>query len=237
MLQLGAHGSIFHMQVVIGVDGCERGWVFVRLENGEFTPAVVYEHFAAGVGASGDATVIAVDIPIGYPAHPAQQRAADPAARAMVGPLRSSVFPTPHPGVLAAPDWPAANALSRELTGRGLSKQSYALIPKILEVGLIAGQDERVYEVHPEVSFRAPAGHALASKKQWNGHAGRRALLAAAGIVIPDALGDAGTAAADDILDAAVAAWSASRIAAGVAVSLPAPPEPGEDGRQIAIWY
>ena len=215
MLQLGAHGSIFHMQVVIGADGCNHGWVFVRLENGAFNSAVVYEDFAAGVGASGDATVIGVDIPIGYPVQPAQQRAADGAARAMVAPLTSSVFPTPHPGVLAAPDWPAANALSRELTGRGLSPMSYALIPKILEVGLIAGQDERIYEVHPEVSFRALAGHALASKKQWNGHAGRRALLAAAGIVIPDALGDAGTVAADDIVDAAVAAWSASRIAAG----------------------
>ena len=224
------------MQVVIGVDGCKRGWVFVRLENGAFTSAVFYEHFAAGVGASGDATVIGVDIPIGYPSPPALQRAADGAARAMVRPLTSSVFPTPHPGVLTAPDWKTANALSRELTGKGLSMQSFDLMPKILEVKPITTRNERVYEVHPEVSFRALAGHPLTSKKQWNGHAERRALLVAAGIVIPDALGDAGTAAADDILDAAVAAWSASRIAAGEAISLPSPPE-HDDGRRIAIWY
>ena len=223
------------MQVVIGVDGCKRGWVFVRLENGAFTSAVVYEHFAAGVGASGDATVIGVDIPIGYPAQPALQRAADGAARAMVRPLTSSVFPTPHPDVLKAPDWTTANALSRELTGRGLSKAGFALAPKILEVEPIARGNESVYEVHPEVSFRALAGHPLASKKQWNGHVERRALLVAAGIVIPDALGDAGTAAADDILDAAVAAWSASRIAAAEAISLPSPPE-HDDGRPVAIW-
>ena len=225
------------MQVVIGVDGCKRGWVFVRLENGAFTSAVVYEHFDAGVGASGDATVIGVDIPIGYPSPPAQRRAADGAARDMVKPLTSSVFPTPHPGVLTAPDWTTANALSRELTGKGLSKASFNLVPKILEVKPIAKRNERVYEVHPEVSFRALAGHPLASKKQWNGHVERRALLVAAGIVIPDALGDAGTAAADDILDAAVAAWSASRIAAGEEISLPSPPEHDDDGRRIAIWY
>ena len=224
------------MQVVIGVDGCKHGWVFVRLENGAFESAVVYERFAAGVGASGDATAIGVDIPIGYPSLPALQRAADGAARDMVSPLGASVFPAPHPGVLGAQDWTAANALSRELTGRGLSKQSFSLVPKILEVQALATRDERIYEVHPEVSFRALAGHRLASKKQWNGHTKRRALLVKAGIEIPDALGDAGTAAADDILDAAVAAWSARRIAAGEAISLPAPPE-YDDSHRIAIWY
>ena len=237
------------MQVVIGVDGCKRGWVFVRLENGVFTSAEFYEHFATGVDESGNVHVIGVDIPIGYPAPPALQREADGLARYMVRPLTASVFPTPHPDVLTAPNWTTANALSRKLTGRGLSKASFNLVPKILDVNPIATRDGRVYEVHPEVSFRALAdhpitanlalaGHPLASKKQWNGHAERRALLVAAGIVIPDALvGDAGTAAADDILDAAVAAWSASRIASLAATSLPAPPEHDGDGRRVAIWY
>jgi predicted RNase H-like nuclease len=62
-------------------------------------------------------------------------------------------------------------------------------------------------------------------------------LLAEAGIVIPDDLGHAGTAGADDILDAAVAAWSASRIAAGNAISLPDPPQFDTNNRKVAIWY
>ena len=237
MLRLGAGANISHMQVVIGVDACKRGWVFVRLENGEFASAALYERFAVGVGVSSDATVIAVDMPIGYPPTPTLQRAADGAARAMVRPLTSTVYPAPHPGVLAAPNWEIANSLSRELTEKGLSKQSFALIPKILEVQTVATRDERIYEVHPEVSFRALAGHPLTSKKQWNGNAERRTLLVAAGIEIPDVLGDAGTAAADDILDAAVAAWSAGRIDAGEAISLPAPPERDYGGRRVAIWY
>ena len=226
-----------HMQVVIGVDGCKGGWVFVRLENGAFASAALYERFAAGVGASGDADVTGVDIPIGYPSPPAQQRAADVAARAMVRPLTSTVFPAPHPGVFTVPNWETANTLSDELTGRGISKQSFALVPKILEVQAVATQDKRVYEVHPEVSFRELAGHPLASKKSWNGHTQRRALLAKAGIVIPDALGVPGTAAADDILDAAVVAWSAGRIAAGEATPLPNPPQRDANNRQVAIWY
>ena len=225
------------MQVVVGVDGCKRGWVFVRLENGAFAGAEFHEHFADVIGASGHADVIGVDIPISYPAPPAMQRAADVAARDMVGPRASSVFPAPHPGVLEAPDWATANALSWELTGRGLSKQSFSLVPKIPGVQEVAMRDERVYEVHPEVSFRALADCPLASKKTWNGHTRRRALLVEAGIEIPVDLGRAGTAAADDILDAAVAAWSARRIATDNATSLPAPPEYDVQGHETAIWY
>ena len=225
------------MQVVIGVDGCRGGWVFVSLENGTFVSAVVYKRFADGVDASGDVTVIGVDIPIGFPAPPAQRRAADGAARDMVRPLTSTVFPAPHPDVLTAPDWETARALSHKRTGSGLSKQSFALVPKMVEVTDIARQDNRVYEVHPEVSFRQLAGHRLVSKKHWNGHTERRALLAAAGILIPDMLEDAGNVAVDDILDSAVAAWSARRIAMGEAISLPKVPEYDDSGRQIAIWY
>jgi len=87
----------------------------------------------------------------------------------------------------------------------------------------------RLYEVHPEVSFWALAGAPLrAGKHTWTGQAERRALLEAAGLVIPTELGRAGmVAATDDVLDAAVAAWSAQRIANGHARSLPDPPRAG----------
>ena len=226
-----------HIRVAIGVDGCKGGWVFVRLENGAFRSAEFCSQFAAGVDASSDAAVIAVDMPIGYPPLPALERAADGLARNMVTPLTSSVFPTPHPDALRAPDWETAHEISQERTGRGLSRMSYALAPKILEVEAVAVDDERVYEVHPEVSFRELAGHPLASKKQWNGQAERRKLLQVAGIVIPDNLGCAGVVGTDDILDAAVAAWSANRIVKGIAASLPNPPELDPNGRGTAIWY
>ena len=226
------------MRIVIGVDGCARGWVFVRLEDGAFASAARHAHFAGGVAAARDAAVIGVDMPIGYPSSPDQPRAADVAARGVLGRRASAVFSVPPRAVLTTPDWRTANERSRALTGRGLTRQSFAIAGKILEVEPVAAQDERVREVHPEVSFHALAGRPLAaSKRQWNGQMERRALLAGVGIRIPDALGEVGTVAADDILDAAVAAWSAGRIAAGEAVSLPSPPELDDDGRPIAIWY
>jgi len=42
--------------------------------------------------------------------------------------------------------------------------------------------------------------------------------------------------AVDDILDAAVAAWTARRVARGQALSMPDPPEIFSDGLLCAIW-
>ena len=128
--------------------------------------------------------------------------------------------------------------VTRNLGVVGISKQSFGLTPKILEVDVAARSDERVIEVHPEVSFRAMAGQTLkCSKKSWNGAAIRRQLLAQHDIVLSDNLGEAGLAPVDDVLDAAAAAWTADRIARGKAASLPDPPEQVEDGREAAIWY
>jgi predicted RNase H-like nuclease len=93
-------------------------------------------------------------------------------------------------------------------------------------------------EVHPEVSFATLAGaHIPHNKKTWAGAALRRALLARDGVVIPDDLALVGEqAAVDDVLDAAVAAWSARRYAAGVARSYPDKPERFSDDHLCAIW-
>ncbi|MGH3838777.1 MAG: DUF429 domain-containing protein [Pseudonocardiaceae bacterium] len=52
---------------------------------------------------------------------------------------------------------------------------------------------------------------------------------------MPDQLGDAGNAGADDVLDAAAAAWSAHRIATGHASRLPTEASPGQE--HISIRY
>jgi predicted RNase H-like nuclease len=183
--------------------------------------------FAEVVSGLRDATVIAVDIPIGLPSEGA--RAADIAAREFVGPRRSSVFPTPTRAALAAANYAEARSVLPSL-----SAQSFALGAKILEVERCLS--ERVFEVHPEVSFAALAGrHLRYSKRSWNGQMERRRLLGAEGIDLPDEL-DGGEAAVDDVLDAAVAAWSAGRKSRGESQTLPAEP-PVQDGRPVAIWY
>ena len=66
----------------------------------------------------------------------------------------------------------------------------------------------------------------------------RADLLAAAGIAIPRSAYDAiGTAALDDIYDAAAMARTARRVAAGVARAMPDGGEVLGDGVASAIWY
>ena len=77
------------------------------------------------------------------------------------------------------------------------------------DIGIAPG-NHRVIEVHPEVCFRAMKGEPLDySKHSWNGQAERRRLIAGAGIDLPDHILDAGKVPSDDLLDAAVAAWTA----------------------------
>ena len=211
---------------VVGVDGYRRGWVAVELGGTTFLRARVFATIADVAAAFPDAYVIAVDIPIGLPDH--GTRAADVAARTFLGRRASSVFTTPTRAAIEAPDYAAARRLQPST-----SAQAYALRKRILEVDELAARDARFYEVHPEVSFRALAGSVLPPKKTWNGVHERRAALAATGIVLPGDLAEAGFAPPDDVLDAAVAAWTAERIAQGRAGTLPA-----EDRRRIGpIWF
>jgi predicted RNase H-like nuclease len=220
---------------VAGVDGYTKGWVSVALRDGAFEVARLHGDFAAVLVAHRDAKVIAVDIPIGLPCN-CEVRAADDAARAFLGGRSSSVFPVPPRPVLQASTYAAARKLAVSYWGRSLSAQSFALAKKIIEVDAHSAE-RRLFEVHPEVSFRALKGAPLSGrKKSWNGAQERRVLLQGAGISLPDHVEGVGDAALDDLLDAAAAAWSAHRIATGTARCLPDPPERiGE--RETAIWY
>ena len=199
----------------------------VVVEDMRFTGSLVAGTFAELREALAGAAAVGVDIPIGLPREGV--RRADVAARAFVGPRRSSVFPAPPRAALTAATYAEARAILPSL-----SAQSFALARKILEVD--ACLDDRVFEVHPEVSFAALAGRQLVHpKRSWNGQMERRRLLAGAGIELPDDLAG-GMAAADDVLDAAIVAWSAARKVRGDAATLPADP-PVHDGRPVAIWY
>jgi predicted RNase H-like nuclease len=223
--------------IVAGFDGCRHGWLGVALLDGTFHAAGLFATFHEAREAWPHARILGVDIPIGLPVD--RLRAADLAARLALGArAAASVFLTPPRPVLEAPTYEEASRRSRDLLHAGISKQAYALRDKILEVDLPARQDERIHEVHPEISFRAMASEREPlrhSKKTWSGLMERRARLAVEGIVIPDDLGDSGRAAADDVLDAGATAWSALRIARGEAKPLPDPPE-RLDGRDVAIW-
>lgn len=207
----------------------EKGWVAVLLE-GENPPVVVTVATLTTLLANHpNVAALGVDIPIGLP--PPYPRPADEAARRFVGPRRSSVFPTPLRQALAAATYEDACRINEEQTGKRLSKQTWELREKILEAEAVASDDPRIFEIHPEVSFCECAGAPLQeSKLEWNGFQQRRALLAENGIVLPERV-DVRVPVAD-VIDAAIAAWSARRYAAKKALLLPA-----EHATRIgAIW-
>ena len=213
--------------LVAGVDGYRNGWVAVSLDPSGDVEVSTHVTFAEVLSLR--ARVIAVDIPIDPEGLGA--RATDSAARAFVGSHRaSSVFPTPPRRALEAQSFAEACEIARSITGKGISQQAFALGRKILEVHTLAEADDRVIEMHPEVSFCELAGaHVLESKHTPEGLDRRRSLLADAGIRLPGAVRGIPEA---DLLDAAVGAWTAARYSAGVAHATPA----DHTGRLGAIW-
>ena len=206
--------------LALGVDAARGGWIAVVLEDGRFADAVLERRFAALLERYPAAAVVGVDVPIGLP-EIGERRRADLEARSVVGARRSSVFFTPPRLALEATTYREARTFAPSTSAQG-----WALRTAILDVDGV--RDKRVREVHPEFSFAVLAGRPLAfAKRTWNGQHERVRLLRAAGIRIPDRL-DAGLVPADDVLDAAVVAWSATRIARGEHLTIPSNPEPGE---------
>ena len=209
------------MTRVAGVDGTKGGWVAVELEGGRFVRDLILRPVKTTFDELAEAQVIAIDVPIGF-----GPREADRAARKFLGGSASTVFMTPPRAVLESPFGP----------GLGFSAQAHALGPRVIHVTERARGDSRLHEVHPEVSFRAMnGGRPLGYRKKSAGGAFERlSLLEREGINVR--VGEAAAAPLDDVLDAAAAAWSAHRIAAGIAKTLPDPPE-DVDSSQVAIWY
>jgi predicted RNase H-like nuclease len=207
---------------VVGVDGTKGGWVAIALQDGRFELDYLLTPITTDFAEVGTVDVIAIDVPIGF-----GPRLADSAARAFLRGAASTVFPTPTRALLEGPFGP----------GLGISSQSHALGPRIIHLTDLAKADPRIYEVHPEVSFRAMnGGRALRyKKKSAGGGLERVALLRERGVEL-FALESVAFAPLDDVLDAAAAAWSAQRIARGEARTLPDPPEV-VDGRRVAIRY
>jgi predicted RNase H-like nuclease len=217
---------------VIGVDACPGGWVAVTLTDGTLTRLVAVSSLA---DLHIEAAVTGIDMPLGLLAE--GWRTADTQARRLLGPRRSSVFAIPPRPVWAQDSYAAANERCRELTGQGFSVQAWGLRRKLLEADAYRETCRHpLYEVHPELAFATMAGQPLAASKHTaEGRAHRRELLASVGITLP---ADARRPAPlTDTLDAAAVAWSAQRIAAGTAITVPDPPQHDTDGREIAIRY
>lgn len=152
---------------VAGVDGCRGGWLCVTLEGTDLK-AFVCTSISDLLKATAGASVIAIDVPIGLPDR--GSRSCDCEARKLLGPPRgSSVFPAPVRGVLGETEYRDACERHYAIDERWLSKQAFAILPKIREVDQVVRQEpalqQRLREVHPEVSFALWKGQAMQHRK------------------------------------------------------------------------
>jgi predicted RNase H-like nuclease len=177
---------------VAGLDGTKGGWVAVVLDDGVFAGDHLIQPAESTLDELADAEVLAIDVPIGF-----GPRQADVAARGFLSGAASTVFITPTRELLEMPFGP----------GLGISAQAHALGPRILHVTRLAESDPRLYEVHPEVSFRAMnGGRPLRYRKRWAGGVVERLeLLRRHGIALTQ-LSESASVPVDDVLDAAAAA-------------------------------
>jgi predicted RNase H-like nuclease len=122
-----------------------------------------------------------------------------------------------------------------------MSQQAWGIAPKIRQVDDAIKPDcqQWAFEVHPEVCFwalnrRRPMKH---NKKTREGSLERLALLRGVFPRIENHLANPPPrVGADDLLDAAAAAWSAVRLHNAEALPV-CTPEHDEKDLSVAIWY
>ncbi len=215
---------------VAGLDGCRGGWVLVRLPatapiDAGAVDARVVETLDPVLTdlASGRLVAAAIDVPIGLAAR--RPRACDLAARSMLGPRRSSVFPAPVRAVLSATTYEEACRVSRAACGKAVSRQLFNIVGKIREVDRLQSPElqDRLFEMHPELSFTLLAGAPMRCHKATpEGRAERLGALRSAFPAIDPTAPSWSLPGArpDDVLDALVGAWTARRSVAGTHVRL-----------------
>lgn len=139
----------------VGADGCKAGrWACVVIDKAGSASFDVLDSARAIVERFPSAERIVLDVPIGLQAG-GSWRTCDLEAKRILGRANSRVFLTAPRRVLECADWAEANAMNRELTGHGLSKQSWAIVPRVREVDALMqtmpAARVTVRECHPEI--------------------------------------------------------------------------------------
>jgi len=233
-----------------GIESTRNGWLVVSLADGAVQAAksINLRATLADLRRSGVAAV-AVDMPIGLPeaAEPGGRRC-EQLARNTLGSRSSSVFNSPVRQALEAASYEEASALNRQSSPHriGLSKQSFAMLQKLRAVDGVATPEaqEWFFETHPELGFSElwrqwGRRGALVSKSTREGLDLRVEMLGRVGIAVEPLLAKRLQfgATEKDVVDAAVAAWTASRKANGSANRIPEVPPVDARGLRMEMWF
>lgn len=195
-----------------GVDGAKGAWVVAVLAETTLTWTACAS-VTEVLEVTRDCARVGVDMPLSLPEH--GYRVSELEAKKFLGTARSSIFHTPVAGVLDAESYPEACVVSRQLTGKAISKQTWHILPSVKAWRDADVDRDRYIEVHPECSFRAMSPATVFSSKKTGRGVGQRLATMMGWSEHVDLADLPSGPAVDDFLDAAAAAWSARRFHLG----------------------
>ena len=205
---------------LIGIDGTSSGWIASIGSSKDKCVSfiTISENLNKLLSDYHDSDVV-IDMPIELNKKNSLRECDVLAKRYLGKSFQSSIFIPPLKRVLECADYQEANMLSKKITGKGLSKQSWNLKSKISEVQGISKLSNEIYEGHPECTFKMLKNGTLkAKKKSVLGIFERLGILKEAGLdplSISLHLESTPTVKIDDVLDSMVLFITASRIFEG----------------------
>ena len=228
--------------VFIGADGCKGGWVAAIIRGGTLT----VKRFRTVQGIAQEFPQFEeflIDMPIGLPETKWEQRP-EAAARKLLGPRSSTIFPVPARQAVYAETEEEQKAENQRVLGKSLSKQTIGILPKIRELDAFLGAHPEyanvICESHPELCFARLKGSVLRSQKKELVGLGERCEVLA-NYLEPEALRGIGNRARelqcnpDDVLDAVCLAVVASLKAQGRCETVPKEPDQDANGLLMQI--
>lgn len=153
--QSGTPGSQIPRFLAAGIDGCRGKWLGVGLAERTYH-IQLFDHISEACDFFKATDRVLLDMPIGLAESTADSRPETELRRHLKG-KSASVFNAPCRQALVESDHPAASSVNRKYLGKGLSRQTFNIMPKIFEVDRFLEQNpewkERLWESHPEYCF------------------------------------------------------------------------------------
>ena len=205
---------------LIGLDGTSSGWIAsIGSSKNKCLSTITFSQDLDKLLLDYPDSLVVIDMPIELNEEN-YLRECDVLAKKYLGKeFQSSVFIPPLKRVLKCSTYQEANELSKKIAGKGLSKQSWHLKSKISEVQEISKLFNKIYEGHPECSFKMLKNETLkAKKKSVSGIFERLDLLKRVGLdplSVSLKLENNSSIKIDDVLDSMVLFITALRIVEG----------------------
>lgn len=232
----------------VGADVSKGRWLTIKLSEGGSWEVGMFHTINEIWDRYNAAKVILIDIPIGLNEGGSEERLCDKEARRVLGwPRRCSVFRVPCRATLRARSYEDAGKINQGKTGKGLSMQTWGIIPKIREVDEFLNDNikarSKIREIHPEVCFWALNGGRPMefTKKKGEGYHERFIVLCriydqAAEIINYAIEKYQGEIAPDDAIDALAAAVTALLGRRGIS-TIPDDPQSDSKGLPMEMVY